>query len=690
MAMKPHQPRSTTTDACRDLVELFEARVSTDADRLCHTFLCDGESDAATATFAQARKRALAVAAGLQAIAPAGDRALLVYPTGLEYIDAFFGCVHAGIVAVPAYPTDDERLPAAMPRLCSIARDAHPSIGLTTRALLSPLQALASAHPEFAAVHWVATDAIEDAEAADWQTFRPTPDALALLIYTSGSTAAPKGVMLGHGNILANVRMVANAYGYGSDTTLVSWVPHASAWGIVNTLTQPFHSGCHSVFMAPEQFIHRPLRWLRAISRYPQVSAGGPNYAYLSCVERIAAADCAGLDLSGWRTAVIAAEPVRAATLDAFAAAFAPFGFHRTALQPAYGLSEATMAVTDTPMQRGPRILNVSSAALRENRVEALEPDDPCGVPIVGCGLSQPEQRLLIVDVETRSPCPPGRIGELWIEGPNVAQGYWNVTEEIGGTFSGTLRDSSGRFLRTGDLAFLNQDELFLVGRLKDLIIIRGRNHHPQDIEQTVACAVEHLGSGPAVAFSIEAGQEECLVIVHEAAAAKPQEAQMIVDAIRQAILVRHEVLVYAVVVAPSGGIPRTSNGKLQRRACRDAYLDKSLAIIKEDIMDNLAGAGRRCGFAAPRTDTEIRLAEIWSLLLNGEEVGLYDNFLDLGGNSLIANQCVTRIRAAFGINLPIVRLFSDTANVRELSEEIDRLHVAQVGALPSMTRSQA
>ena len=679
MAMKPPAPPSVAPPPCRDLIELLESRAASDADRPSHTFLRDGETDAVTATFSQVRGRALAIAASLQAEGAVDERALLVYPTGLDYVDAFFGCMHAAVVAVPAYPTDAERLPAAAGRLCAIARDARPAIGLTTRVLLGSLEALSRDHPELSAIRWIATDAIEDDAAVAWRAPRLSPDALVVLIYTSGSTAAPKGVMLGHDNILANEKMVGNAYGYGPDTTLVSWVPHASAWGIVNTLIQPFHSGCHSVFMAPEHFILKPVRWLRAISRHAQVSAGGPNYAYQACVERITEEDCAGLDLSGWRTAVIAAEPVRAATLDRFAAAFAPFGFRRTALQPAYGLSEATMAATDTPMLRGPRVLNASRAALREHRIEALDFGDPLGVPLVGCGHSQPEQRLVIVDPADGSPCPPGRIGELWIGGPHVARGYWNLPNEADGTFGGTLRGDDGPpFLRTGDLAFLDRDELFLVGRLKDLIIVRGRNYHPQDLEETVGRAIDHLQAGPTVAFSVEIGQEERLVVVHEAGEVLPPEAQALVDAIRQTILAQYEVLAYAVVLAPSGGIPRTSNGKLQRRACRDAYLDASLTILKEDIMENLPAAGRRRGFAAPRTETEIRLAEIWSLLLNGEDVGLYDNFLDLGGNSLIANQCVTRIRAAFGVSLPIVRLFSDTANVREISEEIDQLCVAQ------------
>ncbi|HEV7786800.1 MAG TPA: fatty acyl-AMP ligase, partial [Thermoanaerobaculia bacterium] len=431
--------------------------------QIAFTFL--DEAGAATdLSYADLDRRALAIAARLQELGGAGQRALLLYPPGLEFVAAFLGCLYGGVVAVPAYPPTSER---TLPRLLAIAQDARPVLALTTSARLDKLQTLAARLPGFDSLAWVETDRIAADLAGAWRDPQPGPDTLAFLQYTSGSTAAPKGVMVSHGNLFHNEEMIRRAFGQSADSVIVGWLPLYHDMGLIGNVLQPLYLGAHCILQTPATFLQRPLSWLAAISRYRATTSGAPNFAYDLCVRRIGAEQRAGLDLASWEVAFNGAEPVRPDTLERFAAAFAPQGFRRKAFYPCYGLAEATLFVSGG----GKGALPVVEAAGARG--------------LVGCGRPWMDQRLAVVDPESGRPVSDGQEGEIWISGPSVAQGYWGQPEATERDFRARLAGDpadagEGPFLRTGDLGFLRGGELFVTGRLKDLIIVRGRNHYPQ------------------------------------------------------------------------------------------------------------------------------------------------------------------------------------------------------------------
>lgn len=553
------------------IVELLKYRARQKPDRIAFTFLDNGDREAASLTYRQLDESARRIAAVLQQSAAMGDRALLLYPPGLDFISAFLGCLYAGIVAVPAYPPKQNR---SMLRLQAIVDGADARLALTTEATLAGLSKRAAGQPRLGQLRFLATDRMADTRAEAW--IEPSIDAktLAFLQYTSGSTDDPKGVMVTHGNLLYNSEMVRVSFGHDDSTIFAGWLPLFHDMGLIGDVVQPLYLGIRSILMEPAAFIQKPVRWLQAISTYRATTSGAPNSAYELCIRKITEEQKSSLDLSSWTVAFNGAEPVRADTVERFAEAFRSCGFRPEAMYPTYGLAEATLFVTGGTRGQLPVIESFDSAALERGR--AIAPQPEAGARrLAGNGRTCLDQQVLIVNPETLRPCRDGEVGEIWIAGQNVAGGYWNSPERTERTFGARTMDGAGPFLRTGDLGFMRDASLYVAGRIKDVIIVRGRNHYPQDIERTVEESHPAIVPNATAAFSIEMDGEERVAVVCEIRreCLRSLAVDDVVASIRQAVAEEHELQLYAATLLKTASIPRTSSGKIQRLRCRTAFL---------------------------------------------------------------------------------------------------------------------
>lgn len=586
------------------LVELLRRRALEQPEHRAYTYLLDGEIAAAHLTYAALDCQARAIGALLQSYCASGERALLLYPTGLDFIAAFFGCLYAGVIAVPLPPPNTAQPQRTLPRLLAITNDAGPTLALTTSSILSKIERLFAQAPELQAMRWLATDDVAGSPAHEWQDPGAGSATLALLQYTSGSTAVPKGVMVSHGNLLHNSSYLTQALELTPESVSVTWLPAFHDMGLSNGIIQPLYTGGRCYLMPPQSFLQWPVRWLQAISRYQATVSGGPNFAYEMCTRRIAPEQRKTLDLSSWVAAYNGAEPVRADTLKRFAASFAPCGFRPSFSYPCYGLAEATLIVSGGLLRDEPIFCTTKVASLEKNRVvEASEPQ-PNVRTFVGCGRAQLDTKIVIAHPQSLTRCAPDEVGEIWVSSPSVAQGYWNRPEETERTFRARLADTGeGPFLRTEDLGFLKDGELFVTGRLKDLVIIGGRNLYPHDIELTVEQSHPALRPGCCAAFSVDVADEERLIVVAEVerryqpvdrcpqdreARSDPKvrpllDVEAVVRSIRRAVAEEHDVRVYTVVLLKTGRIPKTPSGKVQRRACQVSFLDGTLDRLGEE-----------------------------------------------------------------------------------------------------------
>ncbi|MBD2195442.1 MULTISPECIES: AMP-binding protein [Calothrix] len=526
---------------------------------------------------------------------------LLVFPPGLAFIKAFFGCLYAGMIAVPANPP---RRNQSLKRIKSIVADSGARIGLTSELLLNNLQVLGVDTLDISdikALQWLVVDNLEVNNVYDVQ--EPIPlvktESIAFLQYTSGSTGDPKAVMVSHSNLIHNEKMIQKAFGHSKETLFVGWLPLYHDMGLVGNVLQPLFLGITSILMSPVDFLQQPYCWLKAISDYKATTSGGPNFAYELCVRKVTPEQRLSLDLSSWELAFNGAEPIRAETLKAFTEAFAPCGFRRTAFYPCYGMAETTLLVSGGEKEDVPVVYSLDRDALR--RGEALITQDHQGEQttqlVVGCGHSWDEETIRIVNPETFVTCLDNQVGEIWVAGPNVAQGYWHRTEQTEKIFNAYIADTQeGPFLRTGDLGFLHDGELFVTGRIKDVIIIRGRNHYPQDIELTVEKSHPALKLGSSAAFSVEIKGEERLVIAQEVERnyLRKLDINEVATAIRRAVSQEHDLQLYAVVLLKTGSILKTSSGKIQRQACRNSFLNNTLIVVglwklEDELLENSA-----------------------------------------------------------------------------------------------------
>ena len=567
------------------LVELLQWRADRQPNHHGYTFLLNGKTESAPLSYSELDRQARAIAALLQQHQAEGERALLLYPQGLEVIAAFCGCLYAGVIAIPVPPPESGRLKRTLPRLRSIVKDAQAAFVLTTPGILELVGNVRDEFPEFDSMQWIDTTEIDLALAEQWQDPKVDKDQLAYLQYTSGSTSTPKGVMLTHFNLIHHCGYLQKACGYDEESVSITWMPYFHDYGLVEGMMVPLYNGTPCYVMSPFSFIKRPLQWLRNIGKYKGTHSQAPNFAYDLCMRRIKPKQIEELDLSSWQAAGNAAEPINPKVMSDFVETFSPCGFNWSAFSPSYGLAENTLLATTSPRNIKPVLLPIKTSAIEQNKVVVADSAEADGVRIVpGCGQKVCDIEIAIVDPAAMTRCADDEVGEIWLADPSVAQGYWKRPDVTKETFCAYLQDTKeGPFLRTGDLGFLHDGELFITGRIKDLIIIRGTNHYPQDIEWSVQQLNSALRPDYGAAFSIFDHGEEKLVVVQEVERRTENlDTEELIADIRQEIAEQHEIQVYAVVLGKSGNILKTASGKIQRRACRDKFLAGTLNVLAD------------------------------------------------------------------------------------------------------------
>ncbi|MGF1589286.1 MAG: hybrid fatty acyl-AMP ligase/type I polyketide synthase [Pleurocapsa sp.] len=635
------------------LIDRLQEQASIQPSKRAFTFLADGETEIDNLTYQQLNEKAKAIAFILQNHNAQGERALLLYQPGLDFITAFLGCLYAGVVAVPVYPPRSNR---SIERLLAIVADAEANFALTTKSIQEQVASKFAAHNTTKQIKFLATDTFELSLATGWQYPVIALDSLAFLQYTSGSTGKPKGVMVSHGNLIANTKTIQHCFGNEREHTLVSWLPPYHDMGLIGSIIQPVFVGSSMYLMAPVTFLQRPYRWLQAISRYGGQTNGGPNFAYDLCVDRVTPEQKATLNLSCWELAFSGAEPIRAETIERFSQYFRDCGFERRAFYPCYGMAESTLMITGSTRGTEPITASFDLKELEENRAVVSSNQD--SITLVSSGNNTPGQSIAIVNPQTLNQCSEGKVGEIWAKSDSVAQGYWNRPELSVYSFEAVLADTQeAGWLRTGDLGFLQGGELFVTGRLKDLIIIRGRNYYPQDIELTVDNAHEAIQAGNTAAFAIEVTGEEQLVITPEIKRTHLRKLNIeeVTKAIRSAVAQNHELSVHAIVLLKTGSIPKTSSGKIQRHACQAGYLAKNLNAVGEYVQresGNQTTANRQHkqlqlgelringqGFDARQNQIQAWLIENLAQRLGvaSSEIGINEPFASFGLNSVAA-----------------------------------------------------
>ena len=633
-----------------NLVAVIRAQAEQFANRPIIRFLGDQEGDETCVTYAQVDLRARAIAAHLQASGGYGQRALVLHPPGVEYIAALLGCFYAGVVAVPAYPP---RMNRSVNRLRDIASDADARFGLTSTAALARFDRQEQSASELTALQWIATDQCLPSLAENWRPHTPRSDDLALLQYTSGSTSTPKGVALSHANFLHNLRSLAQLRDAASDDHFVSWLPPYHDMGLVGATLLPLSMGTMATLLSPTTFLQRPFRWLWAITHYQGTISGGPDFAYELCCRRISEVQRASLDLRSWRVAFSGAERVRAATLSRFAATFSSCGFKPSAFAPCYGLAEATLGVSFTALDALPTSVRLDEQELGRGRACDSESELTSRL-LVGCGKPVSECEVHVVDPRTRTPVPDNAIGELWVRSPSVALGYWGkpaLSEEIfRARLAGSGDQDAPTYLRTGDLGFMRAGEIFVAGRIKDLIVLRGVNYYPEDIELAIESAHPRLRAGCGIAFGVDLDGEERLVVCHEVDSLRNLDCAPIIAGIRSAIAEKLQMQVYDVVLVEPGSVPKTSSGKLQRSHCRELYLSAGLVVVERS-----GPPSQTTPESAELTD---RVAAVMATILGIDHVAPDDDFFWLGGHSLLATQLISRVREQFAVDVSLRTAF--------------------------------
>ncbi|MBC3453768.1 non-ribosomal peptide synthetase [Pseudomonas mosselii] len=658
------------------LVQALAQRAAQTPERIALRFLADAPGEQAVLSYRDLDQRARTIAAALQARAGFGERAVLLFPSGPDYVAAFFGCLYAGVIAVPAYPPESSRQ-HHQERLLSIIDDAEPRLLLTVEALsdsLQGLEALAGA----SAPGLLAVDRLDPQLAGQWREPELTGNDIAFLQYTSGSTALPKGVQVSHGNLVANEQLIRQGFGIdlNPDDVIVSWLPLYHDMGLIGGLLQPIFSGVPCVLMSPGYFLARPLRWLQAISEYGGTISGGPDFAYRLCSERVSEAALAGLDLSRWRVAYSGSEPIRQDSLDTFAEKFAACGFDASSFFASYGLAEATLFVSGSRRGQGIGALELDAEAFAANRAEPGK-----GSVLMSCGYPQPGHAVRIVEPQQLQVLADNQVGEIWAGGPSIALGYWRNPEASARTF---VEMDGQTWLRTGDLGFMRDGEVFVTGRLKDMLIVRGQNLYPQDLEKTLEREVEVLRKGRVAVFAVDDQGEEGIGVAVEISrnVQKAHTPEALITTLRRVIADACRQAPAVVLLLNPGALPKTSSGKLQRSACRLRMNDGSLDIYARFPMAQTAQ-----GHVLAGDDLQARIAGIWRELLKVEAVAADDHFLLLGGNSIAATQVTARLGDELGLQLSLRTLF-EAPTLAEYSAAVAAI-VAEGGSTVGVIRNQ-
>jgi acyl-CoA synthetase (AMP-forming)/AMP-acid ligase II len=552
-------------------VELLQLKAQEQPKDLAFTYLNENGGQEATLSFHELNCRAKAVGGYLQSVAKPGERVLLFFPSGLDFIVSFFGCLYAGLIAIPVFPGKRE---VSLKNIQRIILDAQVTVCLTNKPIYLKINNFHFQNTHLTNLPWKLIEDLAYQNEFDWDQPTIHKNDLALLQYTSGSTGHPKGVMVSHENLISNSEMIRVGFEHTKETVFVGWLPLFHDMGLVGNVLQPLYLGIHSVLMAPSTFVANPFLWLQAISKYRGTTSGGPNFSYDLCANKITPEEAATLDLSSWENAFIGAEPIFACTMEKFHQTFKPCGFRWDAFYPCYGMAEATLFISGGKKSDPPTLHKTKKNEFKDSSGISPAEDKKMEKTYIGCGKTWLDQEALVVDPETLLPCSENQEGEVWVRGDNVTQGYWNQPLETNKTFNNFVDDGRGPYLRTGDLAFINQGELFITGRIKDIIIINGRNHYPQDIEKTVERSHPSIRMHSIAAFSVEKETSERLAIGCEVKRkyVRNYDFEEIYCSIRTAIFENHAIDTTAIVLLKPGSIPKTSSNKIKRGLCRKYF----------------------------------------------------------------------------------------------------------------------
>ena len=680
------------------LLDVLTWRAEHQPDQLAYSFLREGITSDIALTYRELDVKARSIAASLQSRFVPGDCLLLVFPPGLEFVQAFWAALYAGLIAVPVPPPEAFRLKQSTARLQRIAEDARPAGALSTSQTCNLLRQPSLHNSALSLERWISLEEIMPGSATHGGLPSLRPAMVAYLQYTSGSTSTPKGVMVSHGNMIAQSRCITEAGAYDPQSVTLSWMPHFHDYGLVKGIIQPLWIGRPAYLMSPLTFLKRPMRWLEAIQRYHVTHSGGPNFAYRHCVETIPTEHRKRLDLSGWKVASCGAEPIAPDTIERFTGAFAESGFRREAFSPAYGMAEFTLLISLKRQGLLPTVQALDSAALEQGVVSDAKPGVSVIRQVVGCGILVGDTQLVIAHPDQLTRCAAQQIGEIWLAGASTAQGYWNNAEETDRTFGARLLDTGeGPFLRTGDLGFTRDGEVFVTGRLKDLLIIRGRNHYPQDIERTVERCHPLLRLGGAVAFSVPEEGGEAAVIVQEIERhAIALNVEEVAGAIRSAVSEQHDLHVSAVVFIKSGTLPKTSSGKVQRRACRALFMKGDLSVLGESRLQpnrhsNASRASQKERRSLPSDATRQQVEQMVCAMI-ADRLGCHpdaiarDREINLFGlDSLMAAEVLHAIEEAWGVALSLQILLGG-ASIANLAATIEKAIGRRDSEMPAGT----
>lgn len=655
------------------ILDILNLRALEQPRSVAYTYLENGELEAESITYAELQKKAFDVAGSLQVHAQPSDRMVLIYPSGLAFLSAFFGCMYAQMIAVPLHSPRPGR---HRDRLAAVIENSDARVVLTTSELAPRLEQTLREVAHGTSIQILATDDLIQNAPYHHSVDKIRTDDLAFLQYTSGSTSSPKGVMVSHRNLISNQEMIRKTFQGTQESTIVGWLPLYHDMGLIGNILQTLWIGARCILMSPTSFLQRPSCWLETISKYRATISGGPDFAYRLCSERLTDEQAAHLDLSSWKVAFNGSEPIRSSTIDRFAQRFEPHGFHRNAFVPCYGLAEATLFVAGNFAGELPVLFPYNAEQLRLNHacLDVMAGRDDL---LVGSGTVAEGLKVRIVDPETSNPSGFGRVGEIWVAGPSVASGYWRNDLATQEAFHASLKDSNEDFLRTGDLGFCLSDELFVTGRLKDLIIIRGRNHYPQDIETTASACHPSVATSTGAAFAIEREVGTAVVLLQEVPrnVVSPEELTGISNAIRKAVGEQEGLTLEGLVLVRVGTIPRTTSGKVRRHACREAYLTGTLEDLNRPA---IAPHPEQDGPISPQHDLSFRafaMRELTAEIVNvePEAIDATSSLLALGLDSLMMADLRFRFEAKLNLTVPLESMLLGKS-ISDLAEEAEQL----------------
>lgn len=652
------------------LPEVLQARAQHSPDETAFIFITDGDDLEEVITYKELDHAARAIASGLIALNMKGERALMLYPGGMDFIKALYGCLYAGIIAVPAYPPRKNR---SLERLRLMVADSGARIVMGTDETYNTSNKNFEDVEELKNLKWFITGSDINEQFRENNYIKTSPDDIALLQYTSGSTGNPKGVIITHSNIMNNSNFIRTSFSFTMKSRPVTWLPAFHDMGLVGHILQPVFTGHTSVLMPSVAFLQKPVRWLKAITRYKGTVAGAPNFAYDLLVDNTTEEERNGLDLSSLKTLYCGAEPIRKASLTRFLDVFGKYNLTAEQLYPCYGMAESTLIISSPEAGRGPVYITVSTTELEAGKVVCVPEDSPEGRQLTGVGHAWLDTQIQIIDPNTLRPSESNKVGEIWVRGKSISIGYWNNEDLTNKTFKARLADDTLDYLRTGDLGFMHEGELYITGRLKDMIILHGLNYYPQDIELVAEGSHEALTPNASAAFSVMVDDIEKLVIVVEVKRSylRNLDVNGICDTIRQAVSDEFELEVYGIQLLRTASILKTSSGKIQRKACRQGFIEKTLEVVGESILDSSAQTPAASANTADLTSVQAWLM-VWIHVKLGVALDKIDagrNISAYGLNSLKAVQLQQDFLQKYEVNIPPY-IFFDKMTVKDLSEK--------------------